>query len=106
MLLEGGWRLFDHHKIVMNKSEFKRTEDIKDYIVGNIVEHIEISEFNDLKIVFGNHIIIQIVADSMWFENWVLNQEVICLPGGELTDFLKHQSLQTTQWVVLYSWGE
>jgi len=88
MLLEGGWRLFDHHKMVMTKSEFKQTEDIKNYLVGAIINHIEISEFNDLKIVFDNHIILQIIADSMRFENWVLNQELICLPGGELTDFL------------------
>ena len=88
MLLEGGWRLFDHHKMVMTKSEFKKTEDIKDYLVGAIIKCIEISEFNDLKIVFDKHIILQIIADSMRFENWVLNQEVICLPGGELTDFL------------------
>ena len=88
MLLQGGWRLFDHHKMVMTKSEFKKTEDIKDYLVGAIIKYIEISEFNDLKIVFDKHIILQVIADSMRFENWVLNQEVICLPGGELTDFL------------------
>lgn len=28
------------------------------------------------------------VPAAMRLENWVLNQEVICLPGGELTDFL------------------
>jgi hypothetical protein len=88
MLLEGGWRIFDHHKMVMTKSEFKKTEDIKDYLVGAIIKYIEISEFNDLKIVFDKHIILQVIADSMRFENWVLNQEIICLPGGELTDFL------------------
>lgn len=88
MLLEGGWRLFDHHKMIMTKSEFKKTEDIKDYVVGKIVKYIEISEFNDLKIVFDKNIILQFIADSMRFENWVLNQELICLPGGELTDFL------------------
>lgn len=88
MLLEGGWRLFVHHKMVMTKSEFKKTEDIKDYLVGAIIKYIEISGFNDLKIVFDKHIILQVIADSMRFENWVLNQEVICLPGGELTNFL------------------
>lgn len=72
----------------MWKSEYKITEDIKDYLVGAIIKYIEISDFNDLKIVFDNHIIFQVIADSMRFENWVLNQEVICLPGGELTDFL------------------
>jgi hypothetical protein len=88
MLLEGRWRIFDRHKMVMTKSEFKKTEDIKDYFVGAFIKYIEISEFNDLKIVFDNHIILQIIADSMRFENWVLNQELICLPGGELTDVL------------------
>jgi len=88
MLLEGRWRIFDRHKMVMTKSEFKKTEDIKDYFVGAFIKYIEISEFNDLKIVFDNHIILQIIADSMRFEYWVLNQELICLPGGELTDVL------------------
>jgi hypothetical protein len=74
--------------MIMTKSEFKKTEDIKDYVVGNIVEYIEISEFNDLKIVFDKNIILQVIADSMRFENWVLNKELICLPGGELTDSL------------------
>ena len=58
------------------------------FLYYKIRMYIEISEFNDLKIVFDKHIILQVIADSMRFENWVLNQEVICLPGGKLTDFL------------------
>jgi hypothetical protein len=38
MLLEGGWRLFDHHKMVITKSEFIKTEDIKDYLFGAIIK--------------------------------------------------------------------
>ncbi|MBN2300275.1 MAG: hypothetical protein JXC31_03700 [Acholeplasmataceae bacterium] len=74
--------------MVMTKSEFKKTEDIKNYLVGAIIKYIESSEFNDVKIVFDKNIILQVVAGSVRFENWVLNQEVICLPGRELTDFL------------------
>lgn len=88
ILLEGGWRLFCDHKMVMTKSEFKNAFDVKKYLVGAIVNCIEISEFNDLKITFDKNIVLQIVADSMRFENWVIYQEIICLPGGELTDFL------------------
>jgi len=58
------------------------------FLYHKIRLYIEISEFNDLKIVFDKHIILQVIAEFMRFENWVLNQEVICLPGGELTDFL------------------
>lgn len=58
--------------MVMTKPEFKKTEDIKDYLVGAIIKYIEISEFSDLKIVFDKHVILQILADSMRFETGYL----------------------------------
>ncbi|MBU1093121.1 MAG: hypothetical protein KKH01_01525 [Firmicutes bacterium] len=87
--LDGNFRLFLTCQMVFTKSELKEINNLRKYINGAIVKNITIGKFNDLTIKFEQGILLQIIVDSMIYENWVINQDVICLPGGEITHFLK-----------------
>ena len=88
ILLDMNWRLLINHKMVLTKSSLNEIQDLKEYINGLKVKKIIISKFNDLTIEFEQGLLLQIIADSMKYENWVINQDIICLPGGEMTHFI------------------
>ena len=88
ILLDMNWRLLVDHKMVLTKSSLNDIQDLKKHINGLKVKKITISRFNDLTIEFEQGVLFQIIADSMKYENWVINQDIICLPGGEVTHFI------------------
>ena len=88
ILLDMNWRLLIDYKMVLTKTSLNEIQDLKKYINGLKVKKITISRFNDLTIEFEQGVLLQIIADSMKYENWVINQDIICLPGGELTHFI------------------
>ncbi|MCV2231355.1 hypothetical protein [Paracholeplasma manati] len=88
ILLDTNWRLLVNHKMVLTKSSLNEIQDLKKHINGLKVKRITISRFSDLTIELEQGVVLQIIADSMKYENWVINQDIICLPGGELTHSL------------------
>lgn len=87
--LDGNWRLFLKSKLVLSKADLSHVKDLKKWIHQLTLKKVIINEKNDLIIQFENDLELQVLVDRNRYENWEINQEVICLPGGVLTHFLK-----------------
>lgn len=93
IFLEGGWRLFKDKIIVLSSSENNQDGDLivklNKYLGKKHIKNIYLGkEINDLYIELTNGYIMQLIVESNQYENWVLNEEIICLPGGEVTYFI------------------
>ena len=86
--LDSQWRIFQRNQLCLSKENFNNLEQIRSLVTGSKIEKLYINEIHDLNILLVNHTLIQLMVSSTTYENWSINQEIICLPGGELTHFL------------------
>ncbi|MCV2231349.1 hypothetical protein [Paracholeplasma manati] len=86
--LDSQWRIFQRNQLCLSKENFNNLEQIRSLVTGSKIEKLYINEIHDLNILLVNHTLIQLMVSSTTYENWSINQEIICLPGGELTHLL------------------
>lgn len=86
--LDSQWRIFQRNQLRLSKENFDNLNQIRSLVIGSKIEKLYINEIHDLYIQLVNHTLIQLMVSSTTYENWSINQEIICLPGGELTHFL------------------
>ncbi|MDX9807790.1 MAG: hypothetical protein RBS87_04415 [Acholeplasma sp.] len=86
--LDSQWRIFQRNQLWLSKENFNNLDQIRSLVIESKIEKLYINEIHDLNIQLVNHTLIQLMVSSTTYENWSINQEIICLPGGELTHFL------------------
>ncbi|XMB71661.1 hypothetical protein RJI07_06005 [Mycoplasmatota bacterium WC30] len=87
--LDGFWRVFQDKILKTSSEEKDNFQDLKKLIVRKEVTKLYISKHGpDLILVIEGGLELQLLTLSSQYENWVVNQEVICLPGGEIDYFI------------------
>lgn len=87
--LDGFWRVFQNKLLKTSSEEKDNFQALKKLIVGKEVTKLYISENGpDLILVIDGGLELQLLTLSSQYENWVVNQELICLPGGKIDCFL------------------
>ncbi len=59
----------------------------RNLIIGKRIREITINSTRDLIIRIENSIMIECLVLSNYYENWVINDELISLPGGDFEAF-------------------
>jgi hypothetical protein len=86
--LDGQWRVFQRNTLCFSNLDLNNLAELRRLMTVSNITKLSLNEVHDLAIHFENHTSIQLLVSSTKYENWSINQEIICLPSGELTHFL------------------